>query len=834
MADRMRLEVILAAVDKVTGPLKGIVKGSRETSAAIGQAAGALRALEDQQRKLQRLQDATPAMARERNAMRVQQARLDALMASGNATKKQIKDQEAALRKQTAAYDAQRATVLKLRSELNAMGVGNAAQAQQRLASSIATATARLQEQSAKLEAQRKIEERLAAVRTRHEKQMHRIAMGGALAAGSAHVGRRMGGALMQPVTAFADAESATSQLRASMLGADGTVPAEFAKINALAERLGDKLPGTTADFINMMTMLRRQGISAQTILGGTGEAAAYLGVQLKMPVTAAAEFAAKMQDATQTAERDMMGLMDMIQRSYYLGVDSDNMLQGFTKTAAVMPLLGKKGVDAANMLAPMLVMMYQAGMKGEAAGNAIRKVVQLSMDAEKLGKANKLLAGSGVQLQFYGQDGKFAGFDNLFAQLEKLKTITSDVQRIAVMKKLFGDDAETHQVLGTLMEKGQAGYRETEQKMRAQADLTRRVNDELDTLKNRAEAAQGSFTNMLKDLGASIAPELKTVLDRLGELANKTGAWTRENPRLVKGVMLLAAGLAGLLTVAGTLGVVLAAVAGPFLAMRMGLAAWRLGLLGAQAAAVGAAPAMGLLYRAGFMLGRAFVWLKGAGAMLLAGLRTLGVFLVANPIVGAIALLGVAAYLLYTRWAEVKGGAVALWQDIVALKDRFVSAGAALLDGLGQGIANRWAALRETVGGLADSVGAWFRTKLGINSPSRVFMQYGAWISEGAALGMQGGRGAVGAAALALAGAAAVPAMPAMAQPMAFAQRAQGQGAAAGAGAMAMQGGSYQITINTAPGQDAKAIARAVRQELDKRERAGRSRVLSQLSDID
>lgn len=112
------------------------------------------------------------------------------------------------------------------------------------------------------------------------------------------------------------------------------------------------------------------------------------------MPVTAAAEFAAKMQDATQTAEHDMMGQMGMIQRSYYLGVDSDNMLQGFTKTAAVMPLLGKKGVDAANMLAPMLVMMDQAGMKGEAAGNAIRKVVQLSMDSEKLGKANKLLAG--------------------------------------------------------------------------------------------------------------------------------------------------------------------------------------------------------------------------------------------------------------------------------------------------------------------------------------------------------------------------------------------------------------------------------------------------------
>lgn len=71
-----------------------------------------------------------------------------------------------------------------------------------------------------------------------------------------------------------------------------------------------------------MMTMLRRQGMSAQVILGGLGESAAYLGVQLQMAPTDAAEFAAKLQDATQTTEKDMMSLMDVIQRGYYAGVD--------------------------------------------------------------------------------------------------------------------------------------------------------------------------------------------------------------------------------------------------------------------------------------------------------------------------------------------------------------------------------------------------------------------------------------------------------------------------------------------------------------------------------
>ena len=55
------------------------------------------------------------------------------------------------------------------------------------------------------------------------------------------------------------------------------------------------------------------------------------------MPATAAAEFAAKMQDATGTAEKDMMGLMDTIQRGFYAGFDPDKMLQGFSKIAPVM-----------------------------------------------------------------------------------------------------------------------------------------------------------------------------------------------------------------------------------------------------------------------------------------------------------------------------------------------------------------------------------------------------------------------------------------------------------------------------------------------------------------
>lgn len=203
----------------------------------------------------------------------------------------------------------------------------------------------------------------MAKARARLNKTQDLVGKAALVGAAGLGVGYAASTPLKATLSAFMPNEDAATQLSASMMKADGSVPEEFQRITELATRLGDKLPGTTADFENMMTMLRRQGLSATSILGGTGEAAAYLGVQLKMPVEAATEFAAKMQDATRTSEADMMGLMDVIQRTYYLGVDSGNMLQGYTKMSPVLDIIKKQGLEASQALAPLLVMMDQTGM---------------------------------------------------------------------------------------------------------------------------------------------------------------------------------------------------------------------------------------------------------------------------------------------------------------------------------------------------------------------------------------------------------------------------------------------------------------------------------------
>lgn len=377
------------------------------------------------------------------------------------------------------------------------------------------------------------------------------LALGGGLAAG-----------LTLSMKAYADQENAATGLKVAMMQDNGEVGGSFEKINKLAVGLGNQLPGTTADFQNMMQMLVRQGIPAENILGGIGKATAYLAVQLKKTPEAAAEFAAKMQDATGTASDDMMGLFDTIQKAFYLGVDDTNMLSFFTKTSSVLKMINQDGLKAAQGLAPISVMMDQMGMQGESAGNALRKVIQSGLNIKNVKSVNKVLASQklDINLDFTNGKGSFGGLDNLFKQLSKLRKLT-DVKRTGVLKALFGDDAETLQVVNALIDKGKDGYDQVQQKMNRQASLNNRVQAQLGTLTNLWEAMTGTATNGLAAIGGAFSGDAKQITIWLGDLGERFTKFADENPRVIRGAFGLAAGLAvlklGFMGVGGAISIV-------------------------------------------------------------------------------------------------------------------------------------------------------------------------------------------------------------------------------------------------------------------------------------
>ncbi|HEA0303607.1 TPA: phage tail tape measure protein [Salmonella enterica] len=649
--NNLRLQVVLGAVDKLTRPFKNAQAGSKELASAIRQTRDQIKKLSDAGGQLKSFDQLTKSVSR--TGAELDQARLRAQMMT-----REMSSLESPTKKQTQALEAQWRAVSRLeqkqqqetrqmaaaRAELYRLGLsaGGGARETARIARETERYNRQLAEQERRLREVGERQRKLNAIKAKAEKTRElRNSLAGN-GAGAMAAGVATGMTLLAPVKAYSESENAANQLAGSMMGPGGKVAPEFEKINRLAVALGDKLPGTTADFQNMMTMLRRQGMSAQVILGGLGESAAYLGVQLQMAPTAAAEFAAKLQDATQTSEKDMMSLMDMIQKGFYAGVDSGNMLQGFSKISSAMNIINKKGLEAVKTFAPLLVMADQGSMAGESAGNAYRKIFQAALDADNIKAVNDDLKEKGAGIKFNFSDGKggFGGLENMYAQLEKLKKLNPETQ-MATMKDLFGNDAETLQALNIMLSKGIEGYRETAAKLENQASLRERVDASLNTLGNKWEAATGTFTNAMASIGETVAPALKNLADWLGELASRLDGFVKRHPLLTSTLFKMAAGFAVAATAVGAISLALASILGPMAIVRVSA-----GMLGLKFASVG-----GLVRAALGGIGKSVLWL--------------GRLMFANPILAVIGLIAAGAIYIWQNWDTLGPKFKAMWDAV-------------------------------------------------------------------------------------------------------------------------------------------------------------------------
>lgn len=464
-------------------------------------------------------------------------------------------------------------------------------------------------------------------------------------------------GGLGKSVQQYVEAENAEMTLKVSMMTNKGEVAKEFNEISALAQKLGTKLPGSTAEFQAMMSKLVQQGISFKAILGGVGEAAAYLGVGLKLPFEEAAEFAAKLQDATRTAEGDMLSLMDVIQKSFYLGVDKTNMLSGFSKLAAGMKTIKQEGLAGAKAMAPLLIMADQASMSGESAGNAYSKIFKAMMDTGNIAKS---LDGTGLSLNFTDGKGEFGGLDNMFAQLEKLKGLSTEA-RLPILSDIWGNDAETIQALNLLIDKGKAGYEEVLAKMEAQASLQQRVDAQLGTLANLWDTAKAGLENILVNIGEALAPHLKTFAEWISQVTDAISSWIKENPALFSWLVKITAGIALVVTVVAGLAFAILSILGPIVLAKASLASF----FATAGTATKIVSQLSVLSKLTPIFSVLKVGILGIGKAFLKA----GAMMLANPMILAItavvAVLAGVGYLIYKNWDIIKAKASELWASV-------------------------------------------------------------------------------------------------------------------------------------------------------------------------
>ena len=879
MADNLRLRVVLDLAERVLAPMKRISSSSSDAARALKAAKDRLKELNAQQAQVGEFRTLKTNLQETAAKLTEAQSKVGTLARAfgqaGPPTRAMERDLARAKREAaalTAQHTQQQEKLQQLRTRLSAAGISTrelGAQSQ-RLRGDIAATNAAITEQTAKLRANAEQHKQLAKLRDQHAKAMLHTGMAAGAGLAMQAAGRKGVDVGMGPVKDYSKHEDAMIGIARQVPGARdemGQLTAVYRQAEADVRELSGQIPIATTEIAKMMTAAARMEVP-------TGQLKEFTLLASEM----ATAFDAVPDELTESMGKvaknfkipltDIRGLADSINylddNAISKGADIIDFLN---RTSGVVSTVAMSAKDAAALGSTLLTLGERAETAGTAANAIVQKFAAATKGTKKFQEAMAEIGLSSQDVQMGMSKDASATLDMVVAAIRKLP----EDKRIGVMVELVG--MEHSDTLAKLVDKPEelARQRQLANSKGADGSMAREAAARNAALSAQYVMLQNRVFNLKSAMGEQLAPVLTQLMKAVNPLLEKFTKWVQQNPTLVKWTLGTAIALSALLAAVGLLLVPMAILAGKAMLVRFVFARLALSLGGMRTAATAAGPAMGFLARMAVWVGRVLSFVPVVLGYVGRALLVIGRVLMFTPWGRAIGLLATAAVMIYRNWDGIKGGliaiweqlsgataawwarttagAAALWQTLVSLKDRFFTAGGDLMDGLVNGITSRVQMVRDAIGGVADDVGAWFREKLGIASPSKVFMQYGGWISEGAALGIQGGQGAVRTAALAMATAAttALPMAagaaalgpdgqpPLQAQALRLDTRPPLMAPATGPGVGGGSGGStYNITINAAPGMDPKELVRLISAEMDRRERSQKSRVLSSMSDID
>lgn len=831
----LKLEVILAAIDKATKPLKAISGGSARLAQQLRATKQQLKELDAAQRGITSFRDTARAVAVASNELKGKEARLKELRRAMADTLTPSKALVAEFDrvKREAHEVATRHTKLvekqhRLRESMRAAGVDTRqlGQHQRELQGRIAEVTATLSKQEAQYKAVGLQLKHLAAARANYDKTLAaRDKLAGAGAALTV-AGGAIGAPIINAVREYSSFEDAMLGVQRQVQGIGEVGSTSYKQISTEIRLLGRELPIPINQLADMYTAAARMEVPREGLRDFT-RTITMMATAFDAVPDEIAESMGKVAKNFRIPVTEVGRLADVIN---YL----DD--QSISKSADIIDVLNRtSGVAASVALtdkatAALASTLLSLGDRAEPASTAINSIIQKFAAAEKGSKDFRgAMDEIGLSLSAVQSGMQQDAQGTLFKVIEAIQRLPAN-QRTGVMVDLVGmEHADTMAKLVT----NTAEWRrqiELANSEAANGSMEREFAKRTVTLSAGWERLKNSLFDLNVEVGGSLRGSLTGVMDSIGGVLNRTADWMRDNQEVTAILVKVAAAVALVVTAMGALALALAAVLGPFAVIRYGLA-----LFGIQAGGV-----------VSVLWGLA----KAALPAVAAGLQWVLGLIIANPIGAAIAGIAVAALLIYKYWEPIKAFFIALWDGIkanfntavewfAALPARFAEFGTQMMQGLVNGITSRMESAKAAVMGVGDSVVGWFKEKLGIHSPSRVFAELGGFTMEGLAQGLlrtEGGplaaiaqtaRAMVAAAGVGLAGTATAGDGPGFTfdnrPPLAAAPAAGASG-----------GNSYTIQIYAAPGMDEQAIARAVTAELDRRDRAAAARTRSRLSDLD
>ncbi len=884
-ARRLRLEVVLAAVDKATRPLRNLMNANNDLARAVKATRAQLQDLERTQAGIDSFRKLSRDAAITGNQLKAVRGRADELARQLKETREPsaalTKAFEAAKREAQALKVRQSELAEKLhqvRGRLADAGIGtqNLAQHQRALRSRIASTNEQLEAQTQRMAAVTAQQRRMATAQQAADKVRARAGTVAAAGAGATAAGMAAGAPLLKGL-----GEAKHYDLERVRIGALGLGDESTKEALAFAEKM--KAYGVSQ--VEKAELMR----DAMSVFADTHHAELVMPTLAKMKFANAAVFGQA--DGAEN-ERKFVDMLKVIELRGGLASEgefkkqADMVQKVITATGGRVQAdewlnviktggLAAKGADdkafyytleplvqemGGNRVGTAMMSAYQNLYQGKTTKRALHNLDNFGLIADR----SKVKEDKAGQVSFM-DPGALKGADlfrqNQFAWLEKVLLPTLAAKGITDRKQV--EDA-----IGSIFSnRTAAGLFAQMYLQRQQIHKNMRLNEGaagIDQLEARAKGtAQGQELDTLakvhdleKALGEKVLPLYARGLELVASAAEGVTSFMQNHPTLAKAAAVAVGALAASLLVLGPIMLAVASVLGPYAMLHILFA--RLGVTG------------GVL--SGVLRG-----LAGAFSVVMRAVAVLGRVLLMNPIGLLVTAIAVAAYLIYRYWEPISAFFSGLWQQVKTAFDggiagvsalilnwspaglfyaalapvlqwfgfdvpaKFTEFGANIVQGLANGIRSAIGWVTDAVGSVASGAITAFKSLLGIHSPSRVFAELGgftmAGLGEGLTRGQEGPLQAVQRVAARMTGIGAgiaIGAAPAVASPVRFDTRpplvaSSGAGTAAPAAAAPIT-----IVINPPAGSDERLIARLVEDRLRQIENQRAARGRSRLTDTD
>lgn len=518
---------------------------------------------------------------------------------------------------------------------------------------------------------------------------------------------------------AGADFEAAMNRIGA-VTGANAT---ELTALSDAAREMGRTTQFSATQAAEAVEILAKNGVSAADILGGALSASLQLAASGGTDLASAGDLATDIMLNFGKSAADLSGVVDgvagvMVASKF--GIEDYGLA-----LAQAGGVAGGLGVELEDFNA-VIAATSSLFASGSDAGTSFKTFLQRLVPASK--PAAETMEALG--LSFFDAQGNMRSMAEIAQQLQDGLSGLSEAARTEALSTIFGTDA-MRTAIG-LMDQGAEGIARLDAAIGA-ASATEQANARMEGFSGSVRKLQSAFEGLLLKISDSgLLDGLTAIVEGLTGITNRVA---EADPRLVKfGVVFagVAAAVGPVAVALGGVALVLGSLAAPLALAVTGVAALTAGVVAFWPEIVAAKDRLGEFWEGLRQSEGALGVVVDALEETIDWFRRLGSATVdiGREIVSGL-VAGLSRDLGGVRSAI--GNIGTLMNDYFGgLPGQFIEIGREIIEGLMAGLREKWESVRGWFTGLADSIPAWVRERLGIQSPSTVFAEIGRNIMQG------------------------------------------------------------------------------------------------------